>query len=239
MQCLASPQPQLLIPSLHLLVCLQWAWKMQFHHHPFVHWNMAGPDTGHMHVCVCVSFKSFPLSFTLHFHPPLFLSPPLLVKPLSECHAGEMMAPQLLIVSSTRPPRVLSVCMRMQLCTTVKLYSVQDKWGLACSLPVRAAFICSEMRQLGRDFSLLPYEKDRQKWNIERQNERRDTESGVASASWLWLGGKQMLAHVLCISTDITVFNSGLTHWRCVADSSALFLHSLCCKHWAVMGGRA
>lgn len=44
------------------------------------------------------------------------------------------------------------------------------------------------------------------------QSERRDIESGVATASWLWLGAKQMLAHVLWVSADITVFESGLTH---------------------------
>lgn len=90
------------------------------------------------------------------------------------------------------------------------LCGISGDWHVLC--PSERVSSAQKMRQLGRAFSLLPYEKDGQKWDIERQNERRDIESGVATASWLWLGAKQMLAHVLWVSADITVFKSGLTH---------------------------
>lgn len=163
--------------------------------------------------------------------------PQTLENPFSVRHTGERTVPQLLIMPSTRPPRGLSMCTQAgQLCTTVNLHPVQDKRGLACSLLVRVGFISSKMRQLCSVFFCFFFRSSNMtKTEMKhRQNQSRHVKKGVATTSSLWLRAKQMLAHVLWVSADITVSEWPNTLKMCdwLLHFLVFTLYAVNTEHW-------
>lgn len=144
--------------------------------------DLCGPDSGHMHVWDIPPplhffsfFFSFPVLLSFHFLSYLPLTTTLLANPFSACRTGRQGGGSLAAYHAFRETTKGSNHVHTGSCATLLnsiLCGISGDWHVLC--PVWVSFICSEMRQLGRAFSLLQYEHGGQKRDVERQNERGD-----------------------------------------------------------------